>query len=76
MKEDTLDIITAENFFTQLQCVQASAAAVEVAVPLRGSTSFVTNATRIWNACPTLRVANTLAEAKMAAKSLADSAPI
>jgi hypothetical protein len=56
--------------------VLRGAAAGEVAVPLRGSTSFVTNATRIWNACPTLRVANTLAEAKMAAKSLADTAPI
>jgi hypothetical protein len=56
--------------------VLRGAAAGEVAVPLRGSTSFVTNATRIWNACPTLRVANTLAEAKMAAKSLAETAPI
>jgi hypothetical protein len=56
--------------------VLRGAAAGEVAVPLRGSMSFVSNATRIWNASPTIRVANTLAEAKMGAKSLANTAPI
>jgi hypothetical protein len=48
----------------------------EIRVQLRGHSTFVNHAARMWNACPALRVSTTLLEAKRAAKALALSAPI
>jgi hypothetical protein len=48
----------------------------EIRVQLRGHSTFVNHAARMWNASPALRVSTTLLEAKRAAKALALSAPI
>jgi hypothetical protein len=44
----------------------------KVPVPLRGENTFIAHAARAWNASPALRAAATLAEAKRAARLLAE----
>lgn len=49
-----------------------SMTAGKVPVPLRGENTFIAHAARAWNASPALRAAATLAEAKRAARLLAE----
>jgi DNA primase len=52
-----------------------SITAGRVPVPLRWENTCIAHAARAWNATPALRAAATLAEAKRAARSLAEDAP-
>ncbi len=49
-----------------------SMTAGKVPVPLRGENTFIAHTARAWNASPALRAAATLAEAKRAARLLAE----
>jgi hypothetical protein len=69
-RENPMTVMAAER--TTLH----SAAAGQVQVPLRGYFTMVKVAANIWNACPALRAAKSLPEARSVAKAIARGVPL